>query len=556
MQRRLRWELKPLPPLLTDTGGSYPIGPEGLVIGRDPECSIVVDGERFPSVSGLHARISWVDKGLPEARLSLEDLGSSNGTLLNGHRVDKAALAKGSVIEIGPGGPRLVVVGIDELAETRAVSRDAAIDSASRSLGATAMRSVKRALGIERHAIEELVATSQRRSARAIGLVALAIVAIVALVLWQFRVQERQEIERLRAENEALRENLELKLAKNQALADELRLRIAAAGEESSAARAEFDAFLGGLLLERTALEQRFDRLESEGFSSASERATLRGQLDETSRRLALFDPVTLNESTLLEVGRVRSSVCLIEASLTWREESTQTTLFLDSDQRGRVLLNLEGRGEPFAQESTGSGFCVSPEGWIVTNAHVAEADEEITPLEIEDFVLVPHVELHVVFSGDETRRKAVLWDVAYDDRDDLALIKIEPFEGLAYLDDFSLDVPRPTEGSAVFLLGFPLGTHALQEGDKVIASTFKGILSRFVDPYLQVDAGVHPGNSGGPISDAQGRVLGIVTAGQRTPDDGIAYTIGYAIPIDRLSRIWPPAPESILERSAPGAAR
>lgn len=125
-------------------------------------------------------------------------------------------------------------------------------------------------------------------------------------------------------------------------------------------------------------------------------------------------------------------------------------------------------------------------------------------------------------------------------------MIKIEPFDGMPHLARFDVDEASPSPGSEVYLFGFPLGMHALQEGERVIASTFKGILSRVVDPYLQVDAGVHPGNSGGPVTDAAGRVVGVVTAGQRLPEGDLVFTIGYAIPIERVAKIWPPrdAPE------------
>jgi S1-C subfamily serine protease len=97
-------------------------------------------------------------------------------------------------------------------------------------------------------------------------------------------------------------------------------------------------------------------------------------------------------------------------------------------------------------------------------------------------------------------------------------------------------------------LLGFPLGNFALQEGRTVIASTFRGILSRIVDGSLQVDAGVHPGNSGGPITDPLGRVIGIVSSVQATPEQTAVYTIGYGIPIAEASSIWPPTDPQAAE--------
>ena len=80
-----------------------------------------------------------------------------------------------------------------------------------------------------------------------------------------------------------------------------------------------------------------------------------------------------------------------------------------------------------------------------------------------------------------------------------------------------------------------------------MIASTFRGIISRSVESYLQVDAAVHPGASGGPLIDGAGHVLGVVVGMQSTPDSGGANQIGYIIPVADVAEIWPP-PEEWLE--------
>jgi putative serine protease PepD len=79
-----------------------------------------------------------------------------------------------------------------------------------------------------------------------------------------------------------------------------------------------------------------------------------------------------------------------------------------------------------------------------------------------------------------------------------------------------------------------------------VFASSFRGIFSRQVGPWIQVDAAVHPGNSGGPLTDASGKVIGVVTRVQRIDESSIAPDMGYAIPVDRVAALFAEkAPES-----------
>ena len=87
-----------------------------------------------------------------------------------------------------------------------------------------------------------------------------------------------------------------------------------------------------------------------------------------------------------------------------------------------------------------------------------------------------------------------------------------------------------------------------LQDGDRVVASAFKGILSREVGEYLQIDASVHPGNSGGPVTDKHGHVVGIVSRVQNTPGGQLANSIGYVIPISHAELVWPPKGNGSVE--------
>ena len=208
-------------------------------------------------------------------------------------------------------------------------------------------------------------------------------------------------------------------------------------------------------------------------------------------------------------------------------------------DAEGKPTYNLSGKGIRYVRDGTGSGFCVSRDGWIVTNRHVVDA-----PLsdDLKRLDLKTELSVWVVFNG-QARRRTARVVMPSDTGVDLALLKTEPFPGMPWVQDFDLAAPVPPATAEVYLLGFPYGTDTLQQwNDAVSASIFRGIVSRQVQGYLQVTAGVYPGNSGGPLVDESGRVVGIVTAVQRNPDGtGFASNIGFAIPVADARAIWPP---------------
>ena len=306
---------------------------------------------------------------------------------------------------------------------------------------------------------------------------------------------------------------------------------------------------------EEARLLERIDELESQQASReevarveeelARTRADLvdaRADLVTTREKVDMFDPVNLAQARLSGVSRVRQSIVLIENETRVHERETGRTMHLDT--RGGVPVpNFEGVGEEFVVGSTGAGFCVDGDGHVLTNQHVIDEPKDM-PLELfaQDEKFEVRQTLEVVFSGTKRRIPARVVSTS-PSGEDLALLVIEPFEGMPALPEFATAATPPPAGSDIYLFGFPLGNLAVQEGETVIASTFRGILSRNVGGQMQVDAGVHPGNSGGPITDAAGRVVGVVVSVQALPDRTAVYTIGYGIPIARAADLWPPRP-------------
>jgi serine protease Do len=161
----------------------------------------------------------------------------------------------------------------------------------------------------------------------------------------------------------------------------------------------------------------------------------------------------------------------------------------------------------PQRQSSLGSGFVVDESGYVVTNNHViAEADE-----------------IQVVF-GDESTYDAEL--IGRDQKTDLALLKIEgdkPFPAVTFADSDSVRV-----GDWIIAIGNPFGLGSTVTAG-IVSARSRDIRAGPYDDFLQVDAPINRGNSGGPSFNLDGEVIGINTA-IFSPSGG-NVGIGFAIP-------------------------
>lgn len=157
--------------------------------------------------------------------------------------------------------------------------------------------------------------------------------------------------------------------------------------------------------------------------------------------------------------------------------------------------------------QAMGSGFIVDPDGYVVTNNHVIEGAGEITVI------------LH-----DGTRHSAKV--KGRDPKTDLALLKIETEKELPYV-RFG-DSEKSKVGDWVVAVGNPFGLGGSVSAG-IISARGRDIQSGPYDDYLQIDAPINRGNSGGPLFDATGKVVGINTA-IFSPSGG-SVGIGFAIP-------------------------
>ncbi|MCP3969240.1 MAG: Do family serine endopeptidase [Rhodobacteraceae bacterium] len=166
---------------------------------------------------------------------------------------------------------------------------------------------------------------------------------------------------------------------------------------------------------------------------------------------------------------------------------------------------NQPGSPRPRRSSALGSGFVISEDGFIVTNNHVIEAADEI---KIE------------FFSGDELPAKVI----GRDPNTDIAVLKVESDEPLPFVNFGDSDVARV--GDWVMAMGNPLG-----QGFSVsvgIISARGRALSGSYDDYIQTDAAINRGNSGGPLFNMDGDVIGVNTA-ILSPNGG-SIGIGFAM--------------------------
>ncbi|HHY49941.1 MAG TPA: trypsin-like serine protease, partial [Alphaproteobacteria bacterium] len=170
-----------------------------------------------------------------------------------------------------------------------------------------------------------------------------------------------------------------------------------------------------------------------------------------------------------------------------------------------------QGRGPDRMQEarSLGSGFIISPDGVIVTNNHVIEGADEIE-----------------IYLTDGTRLPATI--IGSDDKTDLALLKVDAGRDLPFV-EFG-DSDTAVVGDWVMAIGNPFGLGgSVTLG--IVSARNRDIQSGPYDQFIQTDASINQGNSGGPLFDMNGKVVGINTA--IIARGGTSLGIGFAVPVN-----------------------
>lgn len=473
--------MKPQIKILTGTrqGHTEVFSKPYLGLGRHPASDIQFDPERELEVSARHAalikqNVHWY----------VRDLGSRNGTLVNGHKISgDVTLDDTDQIKLGPDGPTI---------EFRLVpddTPDGIVARASRASAPQAVRPLDATIGPGGRArasttsrIRVEVGRQTKKLQVVVGTLAVVLVAAAAA----FLVYSRQ-LERVR----------EQAIAAMQSRTDSI-LR-----EAESAVRT-----LQGQV-EGLAQALRQSQIEVESLQlrlATARRSGDAGQVDLLQRELA----------DVTQVLRYQQAAATVD----YRG-------IVDANQRAIGMLYVEfGPGHVF----TGTAFAVRPDGTMLTNRHVVTGENgQRRP-----------VRMGVQFADSDQFFPAQL--VAVSDEVDLAVIKVTVRGGVPTVAGLNAQPDTVRQGDPVAIIGFPLGTDLPMSASgsrTILRTTFTaGTVSKVLAERLQIDGYGAQGSSGSPIFDRGGQVVGILFGGQPGSEGRIVYSVPATYAIRLLERV------------------
>lgn len=208
---------------------------------------------------------------------------------------------------------------------------------------------------------------------------------------------------------------------------------------------------------------------------------------------------------------KIKESVVNISTVTTVRQGGGMYDPFMNDEFYERFFGVPRGS---FKQQSLGTGFVITDDGYLLTNNHVVERADEIT------------VKL---YNGKEYKAKIV----GRDKDTDIAVIKIEA-KGLKPASIGDSDAMNV--GDWVVAVGSPFGLEqTVTQG--IISAKGRIIGAGPYDDFLQTDAAINPGNSGGPLVNLDGEVIGINSA--ITSRSGGYEGVGFAIPVNMAKKVY-----------------
>jgi 2-alkenal reductase len=233
------------------------------------------------------------------------------------------------------------------------------------------------------------------------------------------------------------------------------------------------------------------------------------------------------NQPVLAQQGLPAASTSPAQ-TLTLNMTDVETTITQAVKAVGPAVVTVVGTvpgqqtfmGRTSDSEVSGSGFFVSDQGYVITNNHVVEGAQSV----------------HIILSDGSDQPATV---VGTDKYNDIAVLKSAgPAPAVAALGDS--DVLQP--GESVIAIGSPLGDFKNSVTVGVVSATGRSIDTGQgfqVEGLVQTDAAINQGNSGGPLVNLAGQVIGVNTLIVRGNGNGaVAEGLGFAIPIDTAQAV------------------
>ena len=455
-----------------------------LGLGRHPLSDVRFDAERDLDVSSRHAAIMAKPEGFV-----LQDLGSKNGTYVNGERLSgDRLLADGDVIGFGAKGPALefhVLTGADEDRPTETAAAEAAagrLSSPKQVVPATVQPPTRRpgaapAKQRSTTAIIEMATAPWRRTASILVGMVVLVVALALFVLWKGAQDRKTELAHIRAWADSVADN-------------------------SRHAAQQSDSAVKGLRDELQRSLAEIERLRSQITDAGSDAGTvrtLRGQLEQAQARQQLI------------VGA---------GAVDWRAISSR-----NQDAVALVLVEFSE-----TERFSGSAFAIDSQGTLVTNKHVLVGENgDKTPRRIA-----------VKFSGSKQWFPGRY--IGVSDAADLGVLKVDIRGGTPRVQGLNRDPHSLQRGDPVAIIGYPLGLDLPMEGqgtDVVASPTLTvGTASKVLPTVVQVDGYGAPGSSGSPIFDHDGRVVAVLYGGVQESNGKIILAVPVSYVIDYLNRV------------------
>jgi S1-C subfamily serine protease/pSer/pThr/pTyr-binding forkhead associated (FHA) protein len=511
--------------IATASGQRFEAQGTRIRIGRGKECEVRPVAENEATISRVHAELTVG----PSGGLSLRDVGSKNGTFLNGERIAAATPVRlGDRITLGPGGPQLLVEGMGT-GPIKVATRPPAAQGMGQE---TVMGLINNALAQAREerkrgkrgstaflkAVAEEVGKDSRRKFR--WLAAIVVVLVLLLgggvygVYWLLTEQVQQtELERHTAEDSARADAERLR----QELADARRQAAPAATVDSLRAQLESAQVrtteLGEALQRaQSALGQQLSAGEARRQAAQRELQRLRDQLTDAQRTAPSSGAI---DSLRRQVQATEAQA----ASLDARMRAVRGTDFASIAQQNQAAVGLitVRFGKDFYN---GTGFVISADGYMLTNWHVVTDSGYPRP-----------DTMWVTMADQATSRFA---DVVATSQDrDIALILIRDYQG-PYLSAIDWGGTKSRQGEPAALIGYPAGMGFARLRSSVVRTSMTaGIISRVTEDVIQFDGMTVGGSSGSPVFNANGEVISIHRAGlPQAPGFALSVPIRHAVPL------------------------